>query len=108
MRAMQSRRHVEDMQLKRTAHVSHATELEMRRERKNKTLERAEWVVGRTKTLNLSSKPNRNRQFGGKNITDFLAIYQNEMQQRDVNDPKQTSSFKHVVKPGIRECIIKI
>ena len=27
-------------------------------------------------------------QFGGKNITDFLATYGNEMQQRDVHDLK--------------------
>jgi ferritin len=36
-------------------------------------------------------------RFGGKNIIDFLAIYRNEMQQRDVNDLKQISSFKRVV-----------
>ena len=25
-------------------------------------------------------------QFGGKNITDFLSTYRNEMQQRDIQD----------------------
>ena len=33
-------------------------------------------------------------RFGGKNITDFLATYQNEMQQRDIQDLRQISSFK--------------
>jgi dephospho-CoA kinase len=47
-------------------------------------------------------------RFGGKNITDFLATYWNEMKQRDVNDLKQISSFKRVVEPGIRERIIEI
>ena len=47
-------------------------------------------------------------QFGGKNITDFLATYRNEMQQRDVHDLKQISSFKRVVEPGIRERVIEI
>ena len=27
-------------------------------------------------------------RFGGKNITDFLATYRNEMQQRDIQDLK--------------------
>ena len=33
-------------------------------------------------------------RFGGKNITDFLATYRNEMRQRDIQDLKQISSFK--------------
>jgi DNA-binding protein len=37
------------------------------------------------------------RRFGGQNITKNLATCQNEMQQRDVNDQKQISSFKRVV-----------
>ena len=48
------------------------------------------------------------RRFSGKNITDFLATYQNEMQQRDVQDLKQISSFKCVVQLGIRECVMEI
>ena len=47
-------------------------------------------------------------RFGGKNITNFLATYQNEIQQRDVHDLKQISSFKRVVEPGIRECVMVI
>jgi dephospho-CoA kinase len=47
-------------------------------------------------------------RFGGKNITNFLATYRNEMQQRDVNDLKQISSFKRVVEPRIRERIMEI
>ena len=47
-------------------------------------------------------------RFGGKNITDYLATYWNEMHQRDVHDLKQISSFKHVVEPWIRERIIEI
>jgi hypothetical protein len=47
-------------------------------------------------------------RFGGKNITDFLATYLNEMQQRDVNDVKRISSFKHVVDSRIRERIMEI
>ena len=39
------------------------------------------------------------RRFGGKNITDFLATYLNQMQQRDIQDLKQISSFKRVVEP---------
>ena len=47
-------------------------------------------------------------RFGGNNITDFLATYRNEMQQKDVHDLKQISSFKRVVEPGIRERVIEI
>ena len=47
-------------------------------------------------------------RFGGKNITDFLATYRNEMQQRDIQDLKQISSFKRVVEPGIRERVVEI
>ena len=44
-------------------------------------------------------------RFGGKNITDFLATYRNEMQQTRL---KTISSFKRVVEPGIRERVIEI
>ena len=47
-------------------------------------------------------------RFGGKNITDFLATYRNKMQQRDVHDVKQISSFKRVVEPRICERVIEI
>ena len=47
-------------------------------------------------------------RFGGKNVTNFLATYRNEMQQRDIQDLKQISNFKRVVEQGIRECIIEI
>ena len=30
------------------------------------------------------------------------------MQQRDIQDLKQISSFKRVVEPGIRECVIEM
>ena len=39
-------------------------------------------------------------QSGGRNITDFLATYKMEMQQRDVIEEKQISSFKLVVAIG--------
>ena len=47
-------------------------------------------------------------RFGGKNITDFLATYRNEMHQRDIHDLKQIFSFKRVVEPRIRERVIEI
>ena len=47
-------------------------------------------------------------RFRGKNITYFLATYRNEMQQRDIQDLKQISSFKRVVELGIRERVIDI
>ena len=39
---------------------------------------------------------------------DFLATYRNEMQQRDIQDLKQISSFKRVVELGIRERVIEV
>ena len=45
-------------------------------------------------------------QFSGRNITDFLAIYETEMQQRDVIEEKQISSFKRVVTIGL-QCRIR-
>ena len=59
----------------------------------NKVVDRTVDIVGR---------------FGGKNITNFLATYRNEMQQRDIQNLKQISSFKRVVEPGICECVIEI
>ena len=47
-------------------------------------------------------------RFSGKNVTDFLATHRNEMQQRDIHDLKQISSFKHVVDPKIRERVVEI
>ena len=47
-------------------------------------------------------------RFSGKNITQFLSTYRNEMQQRDVPDMRQISSFKRVVEPGIRDRVIEI
>jgi hypothetical protein len=47
-------------------------------------------------------------RFDGKNITKFLATYRNEMQQRDVQDQTQITSFKRVVEPQVRERIIEI
>ena len=47
-------------------------------------------------------------RFGGKNITDFLDTYWNEMQQRDIPDLKKNSSFKRVVELGIRKRVIEI
>ena len=47
-------------------------------------------------------------QFGGRNITDFLATYKTEMQQRDVIEEKQISSFKCVVAIGLQGCIREI
>ena len=47
-------------------------------------------------------------QFGGRNITDFLATYKMEMQKRDVIEEKQISSFKHVVAIGLQGCIKEI
>jgi hypothetical protein len=48
------------------------------------------------------------RRFDGKNITKFVATYRNEMQQRDVQDQTQITSFKRVVEPQVRERIIEI
>ena len=47
-------------------------------------------------------------QFGGRNITDFLTIYKIEMQQRDVIEEKQISSFKRVVAIGLEGRIREI
>jgi hypothetical protein len=47
-------------------------------------------------------------RFDGKNITKFLAMYRNEMQQRDVQDQTQIASFKRVVEPQVSEGIIEI
>ena len=47
-------------------------------------------------------------QFGGRNITDFLTIYKTEMQQRDVIEEKQISSFKRVVAIGLEGRIREI
>ena len=47
-------------------------------------------------------------QFGGRNITDFLTIYKIEMQQRDVIEEKQISSFKRVVAIGLEGHIRQI
>ena len=33
-------------------------------------------------------------QFNGRNITEFLDAYKREMNQRDVSEARQTSSFK--------------
>ena len=47
-------------------------------------------------------------QFGGRNITDFLIIYKNEMLQRDVVEEKQISNFKRVVENGLQGRIREI
>ena len=47
-------------------------------------------------------------QFGGRKITDFLATYKMEMQQRDVIEEKQISSFKRVVAIGLEGHIREI
>ena len=47
-------------------------------------------------------------QFGGRNIMDFLATYKTEMQQRDVVEEKQISSFKRVVAIGLQGRIREI
>ena len=47
-------------------------------------------------------------RFGGKNVRDFLATYRNKIEQRDIQDLEKISSFKWVVKPGIRERVIEI
>ena len=47
-------------------------------------------------------------QFGGRNITDFLIIYKNEMLQRDVIEEKQISNFKRVVTIGLQDHIREI
>ena len=46
--------------------------------------------------------------FVRRNITDFLATYQTEMQQRDVIEEKQISSFKRVVVIGLQGRIREI
>ena len=40
-------------------------------------------------------------QFNGRDIIDFLTKYKTEMQQRDVIEEKQLSSFKCVVAIGL-------
>ena len=47
-------------------------------------------------------------QFGGRNITNFLIIYKNEMLQRDVIEEKQISNFKRVVTIGLQDHIREI
>ena len=47
-------------------------------------------------------------QFCGRNITNFLATYKTEMQQRDVVEEKKISSFKHVVAIGLQGSIREI
>ena len=46
--------------------------------------------------------------FVRRNITDFLATYQTEMQQRDVIEEKQISGFKRVVAIGLEGHIREI
>ena len=40
-------------------------------------------------------------QFDGRNITKFLDAYRREMNQRDVSEARQISSFKRVVSNNI-------
>ena len=47
-------------------------------------------------------------QFGGRNITDFLTIYKTKMQQQDVIEEKQISSFKRVMTIGLEGRIREI
>ena len=47
-------------------------------------------------------------QFGGRNITDFLATYKIEMQQRDVIEEKQISRLKRVMEIGLQGRIREI
>ena len=47
-------------------------------------------------------------QFGGRNITDFLATYKIEMQQRDVIEEKQISRLKRVMEIGLQGRIKEI
>ena len=47
-------------------------------------------------------------QFDGRNITDFLGTYKKEMQQRDIIEEKQISSFKRVVAIGLEGRIREI
>ena len=47
-------------------------------------------------------------QFCGRNIMDFLATYKTEMQQCDVVEEKQISSFKRVVAIGLQGRIREI
>ena len=61
--------------------------------RLNKAIDRTVEIVG---------------QFGGRNITDFLAIYKTEMQPRDVIKEKQISNFKRVVTIGLQDHIREI
>ena len=47
-------------------------------------------------------------QFHGRNITDFLDAYKKEMNQRDVAEALQISSFKRVVTNNIQRRVIEL
>mgnify|MGYP000170286128 FL=1 len=47
-------------------------------------------------------------QFDGRNITKFLDAYRREMNQRDVSEARQISSFKRVVSNNIQRRVIEL
>ena len=47
-------------------------------------------------------------QFNGRNITEFLDSYKREMNQRDVSEARQISSFKRVVANNIQRRVIEL
>ena len=47
-------------------------------------------------------------QFDGRNITKFLDAYKREMNQRDVSEARQITSFKRVVANNIQRRVINL
>ena len=47
-------------------------------------------------------------QFDGRNITKFLDTYRREMNQRDVFEARQITSFKRVVTNNVQRCVIEL
>ena len=48
------------------------------------------------------------RQCDGRNITEFLDAYKREMNQRDVSEARQISSFKRVAANNVQRRVIKL
>ena len=47
-------------------------------------------------------------QFDGRNITKFLDVYKREMNQRDVSEARQISSFKRVAANNVQRRVIEL
>ena len=47
-------------------------------------------------------------QFDGRNVTKFLDTYRREMNQRDVSEARQITSFKRVVANNVQRRVIEL